>query len=300
VSLSRRLPPVERAAVRFDPAVLSLGDRSVAEYTWRPDPPGTASPRPYLHPVRTLAGTVVTELMPTSHRHHLGVSIAVADVDGHNFWGSRTFVPGHGPAWLNNHGTQEHVRWVQRTPGQIRHSLRWMSIDREELLTERRTWSARLVGTDAWALTCQFALTNTNGRSLRIQSPAGVGRAGAAFGGFFWRAPSGAGGECRVAAASGDNTEAVHGSRSAWLAVSAPVDERKWWTLLFIAASPATRDDRWFLRTKDYIGVGSSLSWDDPLMIEPDATVTRRIVVVVADGVLGRDRAAELSAEFAT
>jgi hypothetical protein len=165
------------------------------------------------------------------------------------------------------------------------------------LLTERRTWSARPIDPDVWALTCEFALTNSTGRTLRIQSPAGVGRAGAGFGGFFWRAPSGPG-ECRVAATSGDSTEAVHGSRSTWLAVSAPVDDHKWWTLVFIAASPETRDDRWFLRTNDYLGVGSSLSWDDPLMLAPDATVTRRIVVAVADGILTRDRAAGLAAEY--
>ena len=285
--------------MRAEPLVLRLGDRPVAEYAWRPELPAAMSPRPYLHPVRTLAGTVVTELMPTSHRHHLGVSIAVADVDGHNFWGSRTFVAGHGPAWLHNHGTQEHIRWMQRTPSRLRHSLRWMSIDREQLLTERRLLSARLVDPDVWALTCEFTLTNSTGRTMRIQSPAGVGRAGAGFGGLFWHASSGPR-ECRVAAVSGDSTEAVHGSRSPWLAISAPVDERKWWTLVFIAASPETRDDRWFLRTRDHIGVGSSLSWDEPLLLGPDATVTRRIVVVVADGILTRDRAAELCAEFTT
>ncbi|GAA2638790.1 DUF6807 domain-containing protein [Paractinoplanes durhamensis] len=279
------------------PAVLRLGDQTVAEYTWRPDLPGTTSPRPYLHPVRTMAGTVVTALRPTSHQHHLGVSIAVADIDGHNFWGSRTFVEGHGPAWLHNHGTQEHVRWARRTPDQLRHSLRWMSIDREQLLTERRTWTARPIDSDSWALTCEFALTNSTGRALRMQSPAAVGRAGAGFGGFFWRAPSGPG-ECRVAAASGDGLEAVHGSRSSWLTVSAPVGDGRWWTLVFLAADPATRDDPWFLRTRDYIGVGSSLSWDSPLMLPPDTTMTRRIVVVVADGVLPPGRAAALSAEF--
>lgn len=277
--------------------MLRLGDRTVAEYAWRPELPGAMSPRPYLHPVQTYAGTVVTEVMPSSHRHHLGVSIAVEDVDGHNFWGSRTFVPGHGPAWLNNHGTQEHVRWVRRTPTRLEHALRWMTIDRERLLTERRSWSARPVSPEAWALTCEFALTNAAGRTLRIQSPASIGRAGAGFGGLFWHARSGPG-QCRVLGAAGDGTEAVNGSRSDWLAVSAATGEQRQWTLVFIAASPQTRDDRWFLRSRDYIGVGSALAFDDPLLVEPGATVTRRIVVVVADGVLNREQAAELAAEL--
>jgi hypothetical protein len=282
---------------KAEPAVLRLGGRPVAEYVWRPELPAAVSPRPFLHPVRTLGGTVVTELMPTSHRHHLGASIAVADVDGNNFWGSRTFVPGHGPAWLNNHGVQEHVRWGRRTPTALSHSLRWLSVDGAPVLTERRSWSARAVGSDVWALTCEFALTGDTGRPVRIQSPAGAGRVGAGFGGFFWVAPFGAGG-CRISAAAGDSTEDVHGSRCSWLAVSAPVDEQRWWTLVFVAGSPETRDDRWFLRTRDYIGVGSALSWDEPLLLGPGDTVARRVVVLVADGALTRERAAGLAAEF--
>jgi len=61
---------------------LRLGDRRVAEYAWQPSLPETVSPRPFLHPVRTLAGTEVTESMPADHLHHLGVSVAVADVGG--------------------------------------------------------------------------------------------------------------------------------------------------------------------------------------------------------------------------
>jgi hypothetical protein len=39
---------------------LILGGLTVAEYVWRPHVPNTLSPRPFLHPVRTLAGTAVT------------------------------------------------------------------------------------------------------------------------------------------------------------------------------------------------------------------------------------------------
>ena len=41
---------------------LMVADQVVAEYVTRPDLPITAAPRPYLHPVRTLGGTVVTEV----------------------------------------------------------------------------------------------------------------------------------------------------------------------------------------------------------------------------------------------
>jgi hypothetical protein len=278
-------------------AVLRLAGRPVAEYAWRPDhlPIGLA-PRPYLHPVRTLAGTTVTELMPASHPHHLGVSVAVAEVDGGNFWGGRTFLPGHGPAWLDNQGTQQHVRWVRRSDTRLCHTLRWQTIDGEPLLSERRDLSGRLLDTDAWALSFGFALTNVTGRPLPIHSPAAHGRAGAGYGGFFWRARSEAG-ECRIEAAAGTGAEAVHGRRSPWLSVSAG---HSGWTLVFLGATAETRADRWFLRTRDYLGIGSALAWAQPLLLAPGETLTRRIVTVVADGALPPERAAAYAADLAS
>jgi methane monooxygenase PmoA-like len=278
-------------------AVLRLADRTVAEYAWRPDLPVALSPRPYLHPIRTLAGTTVTELRPASHEHHLGLSVAVAEVDGGNFWGGRTFIGGHGPAWLDNQGTQQHVRWLRRTATRLSHTLRWTTIDGKPLLSERRDVSGRQLGPDAWALSFGFALTNVAGRELPIRSPAGHGRTGAGYGGFFWRAPSDAGG-CRVAAETGTTADTIHGRGSAWLSVSGGETDR--WTLVFIGETPETRDDRWFLRTRDYLGIGSALAWEEPLLLEPGATLSRRIVTVVADGEVSPDRAAAYAAELAS
>ncbi|WP_157441617.1 DUF6807 domain-containing protein [Actinoplanes awajinensis] len=272
-------------------AVLRLGDRAVADYTWRPDLPVALSPRPYLHPVRTLAGVTVTELMPDSHRHHLGVSVAVAEVDGANFWGGRTFIPGHGPAWLDNQGRQDHVRWLRRTDTRLSHTLRWTAIDGRTLLTERRDLTCRLAGPGAWALGYRFTLTNATAAPLPIRSPAAHGRTGAGYGGFFWRAPSG---DCRITSPAGTGAEAVHGRRAPWLSVASDG-----WTLVFIAANPATRDDSWFVRTRDYLGIGSALTWDEPLVLDPGAAVTRQIVTVVADGTVDAGQAAAYAAALA-
>jgi hypothetical protein len=276
-------------------AVLRLADRSVAEYAWRPDLPVGLAPRPYLHPVRTLEGTRVTELMPASHRHHLGVSIAVAEVDGGNFWGGRTFLPDHGPAWLDNQGTQAHVRWMRRTDTRLSHTLRWSTIDGEQLLSEKRDLTAALLD-GAWALTFGFTLTNVTERELPIRSPAAHGRTGAGYGGFFWRGPAGAG-RCRVASATGEGVDAVHGRPSPWLSVCGGNPR---WSLVFVGADAATRDDRWFLRTRDYLGIGSGLAFQEPLLLAPGAALSRRIVTVVADGEVPPDRAAGYAADLAS
>jgi len=61
---------------------LSCAGRVVADYVVRPELALALSPRPYLHPVRTLAGVRVTEAVPRDHPWHLGLSIAVQHVQG--------------------------------------------------------------------------------------------------------------------------------------------------------------------------------------------------------------------------
>ena len=78
--------------------------------------PAEWAPRPYLHPVRTLGGAVVTDVAPADHRWHHGVSVAVPDVGGSNFWGGGTYRRGEGYADRDDHGTVGHREWRERGP----------------------------------------------------------------------------------------------------------------------------------------------------------------------------------------
>lgn len=283
------------------PVVLELESRPLATYVWQPDVPIGSAPRPYLHPVRTLTGTVVTDLMPVSHRHHLGISIAVPDVGGRNFWGGRTFVAGQGPTWLDDHGIQRHERWLRRAPAEASHTLRWIAMDGTLLLREVRTIVCRPVSPTAWALDLSFRLDNASTGPLVLRSPANQGRAGAGYAGFFWRAPA-TSRPPTVFGAGGQGVAAVHGSRGEWLAVSAaaagpaPGDPQQDWSLIFVAADELTRDDRWFVRARDHLAVGSSLTWDSPLTLAPGQGLARNIVTIVADGIVTPDEVAALVA----
>ncbi|MER5991182.1 MULTISPECIES: PmoA family protein [Streptomyces] len=270
-----------------DSTVLRVAGRPVGRYVVRPELPARLSPRPYLHPVTTLAGTAVTELSPADHAHHLGVGVAVPDVEGHNFWGGRTFVRDRGPTELDNHGSQRHTAFQLRDPDGFVQELRWVAAP-GELLRERRTVAATALTDRAWALDLTFSLTNVTAAPLSLGSPATNGRPGAAYGGFFWRArKEEAAPDVFTAGAEGE--EAVHGHRADWLALAGST-----WTLVFAGATEPTRRDPWFVRTAEYPGVGSSLAHDARLPVPPGGTVVRRIVTVVADGRLGRDEAAAL------
>ncbi|MET9505667.1 PmoA family protein [Streptomyces sp. NPDC006259] len=269
------------------PVVLRVAGRPVGHYVTRPELPARLSPRPCLHPVTTLAGTVVTELSPADHTHHLGVGVAVPDVEGHNFWGGRTYVRDQGPTELDNHGTQRHTGFPLRDPDGFLEELRWVAAG-TELLRERRTVAATELTDTAWALDFTFSLTNATADPVTIGSPATNGRPGAAYGGFFWRARK----EERapdVFTADAEGEAEVHGGCADWLALTGTD-----WSLVFAGATDATRRDPWFVRTAEYPGVGSSLASAERLAIAPGDTAVRRVVTVVADGRLGRDEAATL------
>ncbi|MFE6283821.1 PmoA family protein [Streptomyces sp. NPDC057877] len=270
-----------------DSPVLRVAGRPVGRYVTRPELPERLSPRPYLHPVTTLSGTAVTELSPADHLHHLGVGVAVPDVEGHNFWGGRTYVRDQGPTELANHGSQRHVAYQLRDPDGFVQELRWMAAG-TELLRERRTVAATELTATAWALDFTFALTNPTSTPLSFGSPATNGRPGAAYGGFFWRArKENAAPDVFTPGAEGER--AVHGQPADWLALAGTT-----WTLVFAGATDATRRDPWFVRTAEYPGVGSSLAHTERVPLPPGDTLVRRVVTVVADGRLDRGEAAAL------
>lgn len=263
--------------------VLSAAGRPVGRYVTRPELPARLSPRPYLHPVTTLAGAPVTELSPTDHAHHLGAGVAVPDVEGHNFWGGRTYVRDQGPTELGNHGAQRHTTFREIGPGGFVEELRWTAAG-TDLLSERRTVLAGELTDSAWALDLTFALTNVTARTLSLGSPATNGRPGAGYGGFFWRARKEPHAP-RVFTADTEGEEAVHARPADWLALAGAG-----WTLVFAGATERTRRDPWFVRTAQYPGVGSSLAHRSRLTVAAGDTLVRRIVTVVADGT--PDRAA--------
>ena len=270
-----------------DTAVLRVAGRPVGRYVTRPELPPRLSPRPYLHPVTTLAGTAVTELSPADHIHHLGVGVAVPDVEGSNFWGGRTFVRDQGPTELDNHGAQRHTSFQLRDPDGFVEELRWVAAG-AELLRERRTVAATELTDFAWALDFTFSLTNVTSGPLSIGSPATNGRPGAAYGGFFWRARQEESAP-DVFTIDREGEQEIHGTCAPWVALTGST-----WTLIFAGATEQTRRDPWFVRAEEYPGVGSSLASAERLPIPPGETAVRRIVTVVADGRISRLEVAAL------
>ena len=127
--------PRRRAAAGLD---LRIGDTAVATYDLGLGTAPTSSPHPFLHPVRTLGGFTVTDAHPADHDWHVGIGVAVQDVNGWNLWGGRTYVRDAGYQWLGDHGRIEHVRWNERNRDAPSKNLAWVDGRGGELLRERR------------------------------------------------------------------------------------------------------------------------------------------------------------------
>lgn len=277
---------------------LTLDGRVLAVLRDGTDIEPTLSPRPYLHPVRTLAGVPVTEERPADHLHHFGVGVAVPDVSGVSFWGGRTFTRDRGSVLLDNHGRQRHVSWLELAADRRVEALSWTGPDGAEMLSEERTVRAAGLDGRTWVLDVRTQLRNTSGRDLSIGSPATNGRPGAGYGGLFWRAPVAAAPPAVVGAGGLAGEEALHGSRAEWLALAGGgaegADEAVsgGWTLLFL--QPGEHADPWFLRVREYPGVGPALAWDARLPLPEGGRLERRLRVAVRDG--RTDGAGELAA----
>ncbi|MET1089696.1 MAG: DUF6807 family protein [Arthrobacter sp.] len=300
VPWARRLPPVR---------TFTLEGKDIAAYQDGSRIRGVSSPRPYLHPVRTLGGTVVTEHQPLDHVWHLGAGVALQDVDGTNFWGGRTYTRADGRyVWRPDHGSINSTGITVEgtpTPGaqecRLQETLSWNGPDGAPVLVEERTWTWSGVSSSTWQLCLDFALSPARDHPVSLGSPGSNGRHEGGYGGFFWRLPECEGATVWSPAGSGES--GVHGSVTPWIAWSGKFGPGTFGTgtseegtsdggtsggsatLVFVAAQDST--DPWFVRVDGYPGVGQSLAWDTPVIAEPGKPVQRSITVFVADGILG-------------
>jgi hypothetical protein len=160
-------------------------------------------------------------------------------------------------------------------------------------LEEERSLQATpsdVVGQPAWMLTIGFRLRNVSGAPLALGSPATNGRAGAGYGGLFWRLPRSTTAP-QVFTASAVGEAAVHGSLAPWLAWVAEIGQpARTFTIAVACGSPAqrTRPDPWFVRVESYPGLCSALAFDQPAVLAADDVLIRHFQALIAD--IGLDR----------
>ena len=185
-------------------AVTVLADDAVLlRYVYAPTTPANESPRPYAHPVNTLAGDTLTNFRPNDHPWHHALSFTLNHVSGANFWGGPTCLPGTGYKWLDNHGAQHHEAWTTLeatgATATLAHTLAWCgpratpspaAARAETLFHEVRSVEISLPPEtpEAWSLRWRSRLTNVSGRVLSLGNPHSFGGlAGSHYNGLQFR-----------------------------------------------------------------------------------------------------------------
>ncbi|MEU4362776.1 DUF6807 family protein [Promicromonospora sp. NPDC023987] len=289
---ARTAAPGERAtwAATSDGWELIAGELPLTRYASGDAMPAVHSPRPHLHPLHSLGGVAMTQTTPADHRHHYGVSMAVADVNSTTYWGGRTFVRGQGPTLLSNQGRQ-HTSSAEVVGGgaTLSSQVRWTDERGRDQLAERRRLTGLLLPeVDAWALGWWSRL-HAPDSDVVIGSPATSGRPGAGYGGLFWRLPFAD--EATVLTTDADSEAQAHGSRSPWIAVVRRHGDA-WTTLLLVQPGEV---DPWFVRVADYVGAGPALAWDATRRITAGSSLDVELVAVVVDRRLDAADAADLT-----
>ncbi|WP_394618195.1 PmoA family protein [Lentzea sp. JNUCC 0626] len=272
--------------ISWDDEVLTavVGGVELFRYVHRPSTPAFEGPKPYLHPVRTLTGDVVTAFRPHDHRWHKGVQMTATDVSGENFWGGVTYVCDQGYVALPNVGTMRHEEFAE--DGE---RLSWFTEAGERWVGERRVLAVRDVEPESWTLEFATSLTNLRAEPLVFGSPTTNGRELAGYTGFFWRGPrSFTGGE--VIAADGGTGQEMMGSAAPWLAFVGQHDEVDRSSTLLFLDHPDNKGTHWFVRSTPFAAVNPSFAFHDTVSLGPGETLDLRYRLVVGNGAWSRER----------
>lgn len=243
--------------------------------------PDSSAPRPYLHPVRSLAGATLTEAEPADHPHHLGLSLAFSDLNGTNFWGGSTFTAGAGPTMLLNHGTQVPWGWQYADSGAAG-NVTWLSEAGAELAAERRSIHClEHPEPGSWSLSMTSVMVPRAGvERLAVSSSAVKGREGAGYGGIFWRFARGSG-DPLILSEAGTGADAAHGSLSPWLSITMRINGER---ISVVLAQDRGHLLPWFIRADGYLGAGPAVAWALPAHVDRAAPLRLALHAVIHDG----------------
>ncbi len=299
------------------------GDAELFRYVYRPTDIPYESPRPYLHPLRTLGGDLVSAYRPWDHVWHKGIAWSLPHVGPWNFWGGPNYVREKGTyVDLGNDGSMDHERFESVDGARVVEELAWRTppgasgddgaTPGDVVVREHRTLAVHVpdAGEAAWVLTFRSEMTNVSGGALDIGSPTTNGRENAGYGGLFWRGPrSFTGGRVLLPADDGSgvlaDAEEARGLRAPWLgfvgrhdgAAPGPQGGSRSSTVLMV--DPGTNPGgtpQWFVRSVPFACLCPAPAFSEELPFPPGATLTFEYAVVVADGGSDGARGAALAA----
>jgi hypothetical protein len=268
---------------------ITAGDVPIVTYVYLPDTVQLESPKPYLHPIRTLAGDLVSLFRPHDHVWHKGIAWSLPHLGEHNFWGGPTYVHGRSYVQQENNGTAAHREMTRLTvdgdTAALTHTLDWTSQQGAPVVAETRSLTVSLIDEVSWSLVFETAMTNVSGATLQIGSPTTKGRENAGYGGLFWRGPrSFTDGVAQ--SPDGVGADDLRGTRAEWFAYRGRHDEtgRASTVVMVDDTRNPQHPPQWFTRSEEFACLCPAPFFSEEVPFESDGTLTFRYAVVIAAG----------------
>lgn len=273
-------------------ASVAAGGVELARYVYEPYPAPFEAPKPYLHPLRTTAGDIVTAFRPHDHVWHKGLQLTATDVSGVNIWGGHTYVAGQGYVALDNVGSMRPDSVPDVTSDSesatIEQDLTWIDADQRQLAHERRSLRFGMVDAAAgwWVLDLRTTITNARAEPLTFGSPHTRGMTGSGYSGLWWRGPRSFTGGTLLTADGPAAEEDLRGRSSDWVAYVGRHDEADRSSTLVFAHGPGNdvTAAHWFVRSSQFAAVNPSWAFHRTFDIAPDESIERRYRVIVGTG----------------
>lgn len=287
-------------------------------YVYVPQTDPFETRKPHFHPVRTLAGNLVTNYRPHDHLWHHGFAMTFAHIslegpngrgEAQNFWGGNSYIHGQGYQRLPHLvGSQRHIAWdaMERHSDRIelRHRVSWESFEGARWLDESRSWTVRAYPEERaggrWTLDFESTLRNAATHTLHVGSPTTAGRPAAGYGGLMWRGPRSFFRGAILAAGDLEGPD-VMGQSARWLAytgkhdgtdgdAAATASPPAQTTVIFEDLPGSLRHPtKWFVRNDPYASVSFAVTFDRELTLAPGDSLTLKHRIHIAGGALTRD-----------
>jgi hypothetical protein len=266
---------------------------------------GPDTGKPFLHPLRSASGKIVTRLYPMQvvegerhdHPHHQGLWFAHGDVNGFDFWSATAQRQG------GKFGRIALKKITKVSSGAKTGSLiaefQWLAPDGAPLLTETRTmtfhahpklrivdFDIRLTGVEK----ARFGDTKEGTFAIRVAEAMNETRTGKL-----------------VSAEGGSGEKAVWGTRSRWMDYSGEVDGEKLGIAIFDHPSSFRHPTYWHVRGYGLFATNAfgerdftrDKSRDGSVTLEPGASWRFRFRVVIHPGDAAAANLAALYSEYA-
>ena len=270
---------------------MSYQDQVLFKYVYVSQSPSLESPRPYFHPLRTLAGNDVSLFRPHDHLWHTGLTMCIANLSGENFWGGATYTrERQGYIQLNNNGHIQHKSWQEISCDEkvrcIEH-LQWITHSNKVWLHEERQIRVNEIKPEAgyWNLDLRFSMTNVTGQPLAFGSPTTEGRPDAGYGSLFWRGPRSFL-HGTIIGADGITGPESMGKRAAWLAFSGKHDGNQTQSTILFVDQPGNPQypNKWFVRNDPYACISCSFMYDTYHILQPGGVLELTYHVMIGNG----------------